>query len=89
MHQTQKIDQQLCGTHIKGTPHGIIELADKIDQITKVSIWAQDIKGIIYYIDDNHNVYNTKDIYENIMNPKIIAKWEKNDKGEFILPQIS
>jgi len=51
--------------------------------------WAQDIKGIIYYIDENHRVYDTKDIYENKINPKIIAKWEKNEDGDFILPQIS
>jgi len=85
----KKTSHQLCGTHIKGTPHGMIQLSEKVDEMKKISIWAQDIKGIIYYIDENHHVYDTKDIYENKINPKIIARWEKNDDGDFILPQIS
>ena len=85
----KKTSHQLCGTHIKGTPHGMIHLSEKVDEIKKISIWAQDIKGIIYYIDESNNVYDTKDVYENIINPKIIARWEKNEAGDFILPQFS
>ena len=84
----KKISHQLCGTHIKGTPHGIIELSEKVDELKRISIWAQDIKGIIYYIDETHRVYDTKDIYENKINPRIIAKWEKNEEGDYILPEI-
>ena len=84
----KKTSHQLCGTHIKGTPHGMIELSEKVDELKKISIWAQDIKGIIYYIDENHRVYDTKDVYENKINPRIIAKWEKNGDGEYILPEI-
>ena len=78
----KKTSHQLCGTHIKGTPHGMIQLSEKVDEMKKISIWAQDIKGIIYYIDENHHVYDPKDIYENKNNPRIIAKWEKNEEGE-------
>ena len=63
------------------------DLSNKETDVKKVEIWTQDIRGIIYYIDDNNNVYNTKDIFENKINPQIIAKYEKNDKGEFTIIQ--
>ena len=43
----------------------------------KVTVWAQDINGIIYYIDNNKNVYDPQDILDNKVNPTVIAKWEK------------
>ena len=51
--------------------------------IKKISVWAQDIKGIIYYIDDNSNVYETSAILQGTDNPKIIAKYQKSldDEG--------
>jgi hypothetical protein len=69
-----------CGTHIKGTPHGIINVNGDIDVTStqKVEVWAQDIQGIIYYLDKNMNVYQTEDIVSNKHNPKIIAKYVKN-----------
>ena len=68
-----------CGTHIKGTPHGIINVNGENDVSTtqKVEVWAQDIQGIIYYLDKNMNVYQTEDIVSNKTNPKIIAKYVK------------
>jgi len=85
----KKSPHQLCGTHIKGTPHGIVEMSESQDKIKKIEIWAQDIKGIVYYIDQDFNVYNTKDIFENKTDPRIIAKWQKNDHGEYVIPVIS
>jgi len=69
-----------CGTHIKGTPHGIINVNGDNDVSTtqKIEVWAQDIQGIIYYLDKNLNVYQTEDIVSNKHNPKIIAKYVKN-----------
>ena len=32
----------------------------------------------MYYIDDAYNVYEPQDIIKNKVNPKIIAKYEKN-----------
>ena len=45
----------------------------------KNTVWAQDIKGIMYYIDDTRNVYNTEDVMKNVVNPRIIANYEKNE----------
>jgi hypothetical protein len=70
---------EYCGTHIKGTPHGIID-SNEDNKVTtqKIEVWAQDIQGIIYYIDKNNNVYKAEDIIINKINPKIIAKYLKN-----------
>ena len=83
----RKNNNHLCGTHIKGTPHGMVELSNKEADVTKVEIWTQDIRGIIYYIDDNNNVYNTKDIFENKTNPQIIGQYKINDTGEYKIVQ--
>ena len=39
-----------------------------------VEVTAEDIQGIVYYIDIYNNVYKTEDILEGIENPRIIAK---------------
>jgi len=75
----KKEGNEYCGTHMKGTPHGIIDNQEDAKITTqKVEVWAQDIQGIIYYIDKNNNVYKAEDIIVNKMNPKIIAKYIKN-----------
>lgn len=70
---------EYCGTHLKGTPHGICDVDDDDSkpQGKKVEVWAQDIQGIIYYIDNMHNVYQVEDILQNKVNPKVIAKYVK------------
>ena len=68
-----------CGTHMKGTPHGIIDSQNESKPNTqKIEVWAQDIQGIVYYIDKAYNVYQAEDIIINKLNPKIIAKYIKN-----------
>lgn len=72
---------EFCGTHYKGTPHGIATCADPDgscanDAIT-LEVFAEEIGGIVYYIDKFRNVYKTDDILQSRMNPSIIAKWEK------------
>lgn len=81
---------QFCGTHIKGTPHGIISVdINTLPKLnTKIEVWVKDIKGINYYIDDNNNVYNPEDILENKVNPSIIAKWKKNEENVYSIPQF-
>ena len=75
----KKDDIEYCGTHMKGTPHGIIDNQNESKPNTqKIEVWAQDIQGIIYYIDKAYNVYQAEDIIINKLNPKIIAKYKKN-----------
>jgi hypothetical protein len=74
----KKDDSEYCGTHMKGTPHGIINSQNESKSTTqKIEVWAQDIQGIVYYIDKSNNVYDTADIIKNQLNPKIIAKYIK------------
>jgi len=75
----KKEEDEYCGTHMKGTPHGIIENQEEPTNLNhKVEVWAQDIQGIMYYIDKSNNVYQAEDIIANKINPKIIAKYVKN-----------
>jgi hypothetical protein len=77
-----------CGTHLKGTPHGIMDKNNEtVDETQKVEVWAQDILGIIYYIDKTGNVYQAEDIVNNKPNPKIIAKYVKTATG-FSIPEF-
>lgn len=84
----KKVGCEFCGTHIKGTPHGIInQLPHTEATLKKVEVWAQDIKGIIYYIDKSNNVYKAEDIMSNKKNPSVIAKYEKNG-DDYTIPGL-
>ena len=74
-----------CGTHLKGTPNGIIKTASKPIVDEKINIWVADIGGINYYIDNNHNVYHTDDVLKNKHSPRIISKWTKNDNDIYTI----
>jgi len=80
---------EYCGTHLKGTPHGIVDTQSEPKNTTqKIEVFAQDIHGIIYYIDKNNNVYQVEDIISNKMNPKIIAKYIK-DGENYSIPEFN
>jgi hypothetical protein len=40
----------------------------------------EEVNGIVYYIDNYNNVYNTEDIMQNVMEPKVVGKYI-HDKG--------
>jgi hypothetical protein len=50
-------------------------------------VFAQDIKGIVYYIDKSNNVYQAEDIISNKINPKIIAKYVKEGEN-YSIPEF-
>lgn len=80
---------EFCGTHLKGTPHGVVDESNEPKNNTqKVDVWAQDIQGIVYYIDKNMNVYQAEDIISNKVNPKIIAKYVR-DGETYSIPEFS
>jgi len=85
----RKDDSEYCGTHLKGTPHGIVDSKNENKNTTqKIEVCAQDIQGIVYYIDKNNNVYQAEDIISNKINPKIIAKYVK-DGENFSIPSFN
>lgn len=84
----KKKECEFCGTHSKGTPHGLFEINEKENNICeKLEVFAEDIKGIVYYLDKYNNVYKTEDILQEKENPKIIAKYVKIN-GEYAIPEF-
>lgn len=82
-----------CGTHIKGLPHGHVDVSAKKEKKKEIKVWQEEINGIAYYIDNNNNVYDTYDIIESVVNPKIIGKYktmfdENLNKDIFILDSL-
>ena len=68
-----------CGTHIKGTPNGIVEASEVKSEMKEKTVCQQEINGIVYYIDDDGYVYSTEDIQSNKLNPKVIARYQVSD----------
>jgi len=62
----------LCGTHVKHSPNGIIEISTV--NMKRKDVWVQEVMGIQYYIDSEDNVYNTEDVLEEKINPRIVGK---------------
>jgi hypothetical protein len=88
----KKDGETYCGTHIKGTPHSVMDevlCETPTTKNVKVDIWAQDIKGIIYYIDKTGNVYDTEDIMKIDKYPKrVIAKYHQDAEGKYSIPSM-
>jgi len=79
---------EYCGTHVKGTPHGLInDVIDQTEMKHKIDIIAQEIGGIVYYIDSFKNVYNTEDVMNGKENPEIIASYVMNN-GIYSIPSL-
>ena len=75
----QKEGYEYCGTHVKGVPHGVVTVNTTENaeaELIRGEVFAKDIHGIVYYIDQYNNVYKTEDILNDKKNPEIIAKCE-------------
>lgn len=85
----KKEESEYCGTHVKGTPHGCFMLNCDNKEILekKIEVIAEEVMGIVYYIDNNNNVYKTEDILKEIENPKIIGKCIRNN-GLISIPEL-
>lgn len=83
----KKEGEMLCGTHKKGVPHGMINSENTITD-KSVTVYAHDIKGIHYYLDEHENVYDTNDVENGVKNPRIIAKYTVNH-GEYSIPSFN
>jgi hypothetical protein len=69
-----KDGSQYCGTHNKGQPHGKVD-ESIIGAEMKKEVRAEEIKGIVYYIDDEGNVYDTQQVHQNASNPDVVGKY--------------
>lgn len=84
--RTQKETEQFCGTHMKGTPHGVLndENSKQEDKIIIGEVFAHEIGGIVYYLDKFNNVFVTEDIMNNNKNPRVLTQYIKEDDAYHI-----
>jgi predicted ATP-binding protein involved in virulence len=85
----KKSGVEYCGSHSKCTPHGVIDSIENENKNVKhkIDVWVQDIKGILYHLDKNGNVYCAEDIVLNKSNPSVIAKYTKTGDS-FSIPEF-
>jgi len=86
----RKDNCEFCGTHVKGTPHGFVLLNGEGEEMIsekKIEVVAEDIFGIVYYIDSSNNVYKTEDILEGKPNPEVVAKCVRSN-GSVSIPEL-
>jgi hypothetical protein len=74
-----------CGTHAKLDE---IHRSSTPESVQRMEVSAEDIHGIIYYIDRYNNVYNTEDILEGKENPRIIAKATKHSNNMYMIEEF-
>ena len=82
---------ELCGTHIKGTPHGCISIgsAPKEEQnLSKITVETLDVNGIVYYVDKENNAYSSNDIMKNMVNPQVIGKVTQDTNGSLYIRSV-
>ena len=85
----KKDDSDFCGTHVKGTPHGVVDIqTSDMKKTSKIDVWVKEIKGINYYVDSAYNVYMPGDILSNATNPRKIGKYELLPSGAYHIPGL-
>jgi hypothetical protein len=55
----------LCGTHMKGTPHGVVEVEKPEDIMQKVTLHMQCNRGIYSYTDESGKSYPMEYVLQN------------------------
>jgi hypothetical protein len=80
----RKEGSEYCGTHAKGTPNGFLNSDQSRDINRKIEVVAEEINGIVYYIDSFLNIYKTEDIMSGKENPQIIGKCSKLNGNYYI-----
>ena len=71
----------LCGTHVKGTPHGVVDKSDDEPGLVTVELWLHEVQGINYHVDASANVYSPEDIVMGVATPRVIGKLCHGDDG--------
>jgi hypothetical protein len=88
----KKGEEDFCGTHSKSQPHGVVNNEEEVgkneESVKNIVVHTEDIKGIIYYVDDFGNVYDPFDITNGVKNPKIIAKYTQTVDGVYSIPEF-
>jgi hypothetical protein len=81
----RKKDSDFCGTHIKGTPNGCIHLDSSGEcNLKSIEVSAREYSGIVYYVDQNNQVYKTEDVLTEKQNPTIIGNVIKRNGVDLV-----
>ena len=64
----KKKGHEYCGTHSKNSPNGEVEVVTT--GLRKKEVWAEDVMGIVKYVDAEGNMYNVEDVLAGIENPR-------------------
>ena len=75
-----------CGTHSKGTPNGIMVSKECMDCKQKIEVCVEEIYGILHYLDNYGNAYCPEDIALEKENPRVIAKYVKQN-GKYAITE--
>lgn len=85
---------QLCGSHNKVQPYGLVSLCPiilakhaKEQDMVSHEVFAVEIQGLVYYIDQNGNVFRTEDVLNDVPNPTVIAQYTKTPTG-YSIPSL-
>lgn len=85
---------QLCGSHNKVQPYGLVSLCPNIlakqakeQNMISHEVFAVEIQGLVFYIDHDGNVFHTEDVLNDVPNPSIIAKYNKTATG-YSIPSL-
>ena len=64
----KKKGHQYCGTHSKNSPNGEVEVVTTGPR--KKEVWAEEVQGIVRYVDSEGISYNVEDVISEIVNPR-------------------
>ena len=76
---------EYCGTHFKT---GTSDDGTASENKKKVEVTAREMDGIVYYVDNFQNVYRTEDILNEKENPQIIARYEIQNGGRYMIREF-
>ena len=82
----KKTGYNCCGSHVKNAPYGYI---DSGGEKIRINVFTVDIQGIMYYIDDNNNIYDPEHVLENMVNPAIIGKVTSDEEGVYRICELN
>ena len=65
----KKKGHEYCGTHCKNVPNGEIEPAKMNNGPRKKEVWAEEVNGIVRYVDAEGNSYKVEAVLAEEINP--------------------
>lgn len=91
----RKNGEPFCGTHLKGTPYGISSgcvdssgaAMSSTSTAVPTKIVAQEIQGILQYIDPHGNVYSMEDVLANRQPPRKVGLYRMTSDEGYVLTE--